>query len=389
LRILARNALTGEPLPEVVLQPSDVVLLLRQAVEAMAELPRAQLLFNGRQLSDSKTLESVGVRDRSEVLFLATRSARAAGACGDGAIRVWDAKSGGCEWEGRGGEEEEDAPEGPALAVAISEDGNAVVASSRSGLVKVWDVGTGECLHTLRATRRRPQERDVDLELEGVCSVAFSPDMHAVGTMFVDKVDYVWELRIWDVESGHCKRTCQGRLRRLCAAAASPDGRAMAAATLDGDVCLWAPGAMAGRAEEQAEPDVRIRAFSLPASSLAYSPDGGAVLCAAVDGMAKVLEASSGECLRTLQFFEPKRGRGPLQQHVAASFSSDGLAAVACGSRSGAQLWDLVSGDCRHALLWPEEDDASSSDEEWGTMRARFPAGSVSFRKVPAALGVR
>ncbi len=78
--------------------------------------------------------------------------------------------------------------------------------------------------------------------------------------------------------------------------------------------------------------------FSLEVYSVAFSPDGKTIASGSHDQTVRVWDASSGQCLNTLQ--------GHTEGVMSVVFSPDGKA-VASGSYDGAiKLWDMKIGVC-------------------------------------------
>ena len=95
------------------------------------------------------------------------------------------------------------------MCVAALSNGR-VVSGSGDGTLKVWDVSSERCLHTLSghtdwARRRRPVKPCVDCSptprRAQVNCVAALPDGHVVSGSRDDK------LKVWDASSGQCLRT--------------------------------------------------------------------------------------------------------------------------------------------------------------------------------------
>jgi WD40 repeat protein len=78
--------------------------------------------------------------------------------------------------------------------------------------------------------------------------------------------------------------------------------------------------------------------FSLEVYSVAFSPDGKTIASGSHDQTVREWDASSGQCLNTLQ--------GHTEGVMSVVFSPDGKA-VASGSYDGAiKLWDMKTGVC-------------------------------------------
>jgi COMPASS component SWD3 len=85
----------------------------------------------------------------------------------------------------------------PVTSVSFNRDGTVVCSASHDGLIRLWDVATGECLKTIYATGNPP-----------VCSAKFSPNSHYIlGATLLDAT-----LRLWPVHrtgSNQCAKTYQ------------------------------------------------------------------------------------------------------------------------------------------------------------------------------------
>jgi WD40 repeat protein len=86
-------------------------------------------------------------------------------------------------------------------------DGKTLASVSDDGIVKLWDVGLGAELQTLKG------------HSDTVTSVAFSPDGRTLASASRDKT-----VRLWDAASGAVQRTLKGHSDPVSAVAFSPDG---------------------------------------------------------------------------------------------------------------------------------------------------------------------
>ena len=74
--------------------------------------------------------------------------------------------------------------------MSVSPDGRRAVSASDDQTLRLWDLESGQCLRTSKATRTT------------VTSVSVSPDGRRAVSASYDKT-----LRVWDLESGQCLRT--------------------------------------------------------------------------------------------------------------------------------------------------------------------------------------
>jgi hypothetical protein len=107
--------------------------------------------------------------------------------------------------------------------VAFSPDGSRIASASRDQTVKVWDVGTGQQVHTLTG------------HSGVVWKVAFSPDGSRIASCGDDR-----KVRVWDAATGEEVLTLKGPAGPIFGVAFSPDGSRIAAASPeDGTVRVW------------------------------------------------------------------------------------------------------------------------------------------------------
>ena len=181
------------------------------------------------------------------------------------------------------------------------------------GVVKLYDVETGQLLNTLVATRRtkwgEPRER--------VESIAFSPDSTQIASAAGQDV------KLWDVETGGNIATFQGQKGKVESIAFSPYGTKIAVGADKGvkllDILTGKHIDLLGAMWNQ---------------SVAFSPDGKTLASASGAGV-RLWEVSTGKSLTGLQ-------RHPRVVNAVA-FSPDGLT-LASISWSGAEVWEITTG---------------------------------------------
>lgn len=109
--------------------------------------------------------------------------------------------------------------------IIFSPDGRWLASAELGNQVRVWEVSTGEALHTL-AYAESPDEF--------IWREAFSPDGI---TLAVGSSDGT--IVLWDAASGELLRTIPAHTRAVTALGFSPDGRWLASGGLDASVRLW------------------------------------------------------------------------------------------------------------------------------------------------------
>lgn len=97
-----------------------------------------------------------------------------------------------------------------------------LVSSGQDCLVKIWDVESGDCLHTLT-------------EHTGM---SWSASFHPQGDRFATG-SFDHSIKIWDLETGTCLQTLLGHTTEVTEISFSPDGQLLASASSDRTIRLW------------------------------------------------------------------------------------------------------------------------------------------------------
>jgi WD40 repeat protein len=233
-----------------------------------------------------------------------------------GEVKVWDAASGKLLFPGFPAQ----AIQNPVVHLAFSPDSRRLAAPSVDNTVKVWELITGQELHTLSG------------HTEPILNVTFSPDGRRVISAGRDRLVNVWHLPSDEPgvsAPGDRVLAPEWTLPHLSTSvwcmALSPDGSRLAIGgpTTDGNVRLY---------------DMTTRELLLTLRgeyrvvSLAFSPDGSRLASAGHDRVVRLWDAMTGQEILSL------RGHADIVGRVL--FSPDGRCLASAGAEGIVRLWD-------------------------------------------------
>jgi WD40 repeat protein/serine/threonine protein kinase len=130
-------------------------------------------------------------------------------------VKVWDVFSGQVVHS-------LDGHKGELIDTAFSPDGRLLASAGDDGLIKVWEVSTGRELFTLTGHKM------------WVRSVAFSPDGRRLASASYDQT-----VKLWDMTTGQEVLTFKGHDRSVWCVAFSPDGQRLVSGSTDAALKLW------------------------------------------------------------------------------------------------------------------------------------------------------
>lgn len=137
----------------------------------------------------------------------------------DRSLRLWDMRTGEALHKFCGHTRD-------VLSVAIAPNNRQIVSGGRDNKIMVWNV-VGQCMTTL----------DKDAHTDWVSCVRFSPVLSEASQV----VSGSWDgtVKVWDMATSTCTHTLKGHTAQVTAVTVSPDSSLFATASRDGVTKLW------------------------------------------------------------------------------------------------------------------------------------------------------
>ena len=206
------------------------------------------------------------------------------------------------------------SPPSPEIFLAFSPDGKLLAALNDQGTAEVSEWESSRSITNLTAA---------PIRRSGMGVVVFSPD----GDRLAIGADYGW-LRVVNLRSGAVRTIETETIDGVSALTFSSNSQRLAAGFgyTGGTVCLWD--------SDSGEPRGQLTNATAYVRALAFTPDGGRLAAASVNGTIRVWEVTE----RT----EVRRLLGHPAEGLALAFQADGQTLVSGCGQGAACVWDLT-----------------------------------------------
>ncbi|QRW00940.1 hypothetical protein RhiJN_28958 [Ceratobasidium sp. AG-Ba] len=254
-------------------------------------------------------IQVLAIGDEASCFGISADGTRIAVGCGDGIVKLWDARTGQQVGEPLHGHTHS------VFSVGYSPDGAYIVSGSSDETVRIWDARTGQ---------------QVGEPLHGhthwVLSVGYSPDGAYIVSGSEDKT-----VRIWDARTGQqVGEPLHGHTGSVNSVGYSPDGAYIVSGSSDNTVRIWD----ARTGQQVGEPP---HGHTGSVNSVGYSPDGAYIVSGSSDNTVRIWDARTGQ-----QVGEPPHGH--TGSVFSVGYSPDGAYIVSGSYDETVRIWDARTG---------------------------------------------
>ena len=204
------------------------------------------------------------------------------------------------------------------ISIAINATADTIAVASQDGLIKTWDVRTGN---------RSNFFGRINQGADTYTSIDYHPNKPIIAAGNVDKT-----VRVWDPQNENIISQMESHMMPVTSIAFSPDGNSLASASLDRSIQIYdfKTGMLA----------LTMKGKMLPVYKIAFSPDSNAIAAGCADGTIHLWFVEAGKPVKTIT--------GHTRGVTALAFSPD-LRTIASGSQDGTiRIWNISSGKEEH-----------------------------------------
>ncbi len=268
----------------------------------------------------------------------------------DGIVKVWNVSSGELVTAFR-------AAAGRVLTLAYSPDGSRLMTGGYDSKLCVWDADTGRELRVIPGLASDSPKYQSEIG-----TLAASPNGAFVAAGFghptFHQSNYEQVAKVWELGTGREVATLSGHSNTICDVAFSRDGKLLATASDDHQVKLWST-------ENWRPVDVGLLQGTKEMKSVTFSIDGQWIVAGDASGLVTIWETASGKLVNQL------RGHADAVQRIV--FSPDGRTLATASWDNTVKLWDPVSGRETRTL----RDDGDDDHDNWVSCLAFAPDGNT------------
>ncbi|NEO70460.1 serine/threonine-protein kinase [Moorena sp. SIO3H5] len=196
--------------------------------------------------------------------------------------------------------------------LVISQDGELLVSASADKTIKIWDINTGEAIHTLEGHKSY------------VNYLAISPDGQQLFSASADKT-----IKIWDINTGEKIYTLEGHKSFINHLAVSPDGQRLFSASADKTIKIWDINT--------GEKISQLKGHESAINFLLISQNEQKLFSASADKTIKIWDINTGQVLRTLE--------GHTSFVNSLAISPDGQRLFSASADKTIKVWNLDTGE--------------------------------------------
>ena len=224
----------------------------------------------------------------------------------DGIVRIWDTRT--------GQQHELTGQTGQVNAVAYAPDGATLATGGDDGIVRIWDTRTG-------------QQHELTGQTGQVNAVAYAPGGATLATGGRDGI-----VRIWDTRTGQQQHELTGHTGEVNAIAYAPNGAALASCGDDGIVRIW--DTRTGQQQHE------LTGHTGEVNAVAYAPDGATLATGGLDGIVRIWDTRTG---KRYEFGDD------TDWLIAVAYAPDGATLATGGDDGIVRIWDMRTGQ-QHEL---------------------------------------
>ncbi len=180
--------------------------------------------------------------------------------------------------------------------IAFTPDGKQVVSAGEDKVIRVWDLGSGKTVRTIRGESALGS-------LGKIFAMALSPDGKwlavggdfeaSTGTKSGEDVK-AQKIRLYEFESGKLVALLKGHTGIVRSLAFSPDGSKLISGSSDNTAIIWDTGVQAGVQVPEPKLLHRLEGHKADIWALAFSPDGSRAVTGSNDKNLRLWQVSDG-----------------------------------------------------------------------------------------------